>query len=310
MFTSQQNFSIVQTELDTVFFQSLAYDATSPGIATANTPGIFKIINTDRAAYIGSVNKGVGLFSVIGETQTVPLMTPRVTNKYTQLIKDFAGSIEISKDLYDDNMHGVWEADVRDFALKARVTQDDNAFALFRGAFDSVTTADGVFLADTTHALIGGGLQSNLVAGALSTTTLDTAIVLMRTMKDQAGVILGCVPSILLVPPALFTTAIKITESALLQGTGNNDINVYRSAYGFQVYQSPYLSTAAGGLDTDWFLLAPNHSVTRVIRQGIETSLRPWQMSNNRTYLYQANFRETVFCPDYAGFVGGGTTRS
>lgn len=44
-------------------------------------------------------------------------MTPKVTNKYTRLIKDYAGSIEISKDLMDDNMHGVWANDVRDFAL-------------------------------------------------------------------------------------------------------------------------------------------------------------------------------------------------
>jgi hypothetical protein len=171
-------------------------------------------------------------------------------------------------------------------------------------------TADGNAACYNAHALIGGGTQSNVVAGALSTTTLDTGIQLMRTMKDQAGVVLGCVPSILLVPPALFTLAIRITESALLQGTGNNDINVYKSAYGIQVMQTPYLSAAAGGTDTDWFLLSPNHSVTRVIRQDIETALRPWQMSNNRTYLYQANFREVVFISDYSGLVGGGTTRS
>lgn len=304
MFTEAQNFAIVQTELDTVFFQSFEYDASTPGIATAKTGSIFKPIQIDRAAYIGEVNKATGLYPVIGEVQTVPLTTPHVANKYTILVKDFASGIEISKDLYDDNMHGVWSADVRDFALKGRVTQDDNAFALFRNAFTTTLTADGVAFFSASHALIGGGTTSNLITGALSTTTLNNAIVALRTQKDQSGVILGGVPSILLVPPALLKLALEITESALISDTANNAINVYRSAYGIMVYSSPYLSAAAGGSDTAWFLLTPQHSVSRLIRQGIETALRPWQYSNNRTYFYQANFRESVFVPDYAGAVG------
>lgn len=304
MFTEAQNFSIVQTELDTVFFQELAYDQTTPGIATANTAELFKPITTEHAAYIGSVNKGVGLFDIIGEVSTVPLDTPRVTNKYTILVKDFAKGIEVSKDMFDDNMHGVWSAEVRDLALKARVTQDQNAFSIFRNAFTTTLTADGVALISASHTLIGGGTTSNIISGALSSTTLNTATVALREQVDQSGVILGGVPAILLVPAQLFKLAIELTESALIADSGNNALNVYRSAYGFTVYSSPYLGAAAGGSDTAWFLLTRNHSVSRLIRQGVETALRPWQYSNNRTYFYQANFREEVFVPDYAGIVG------
>lgn len=308
MFTEAQNFAIVQTELDTVFFQEYAYDATIPGIATANTGELFKPIATDRAAYIGEINKDVGLFPIIGEVDVVPLDTPRVTNKYTILVKDFAKGIEISKDLFDDNMHGVWAGDVRKFALKARVSQDNNAFKIFRNAFSTATsptlTADGVSFINTAHTLIGGGTTSNVVTGALNSTNLNTAIVALREQKDQSGVILGGVPAILLVPPALFKTALELTDSALISDTANNAINVFRSAYGFSVWTSPYLGNAAGGSDTYWFLLTRNHSVSRLIRQGIETALRPWQYSNNRTYFYQANFREEVFVPDYSGAVG------
>lgn len=303
MFTEAQNFAIVQTELDTVFFQAFQYDNSSPAIATANTAALFKPVTTDHAAYIGQVNKGPGLFSIIGETQTVPLTTPRVTNKYTVLIKDFAEGIEVSKDLFDDNMHGVWAEEVRQLALMARVTQDQNAFKIFRGAFTTTLTADGNALC-STHTLIGGGTTSNVVSGALSTTTLNTAIVSLREQVNQAGVILGGAPSILLVPAKLFKLATEITDSALIADNGNNAINVYRSAFGITVYSSPYLGAAAGGSDTAWFLLTPYHSVTRYIRQGIETALRPWQYSNNRTYFYQANFREEVYVPDYSGIVG------
>lgn len=304
MFTEAQNFAIVQTELDSVFFQSFDYDANFPGIATAKTGDLFKPVETTHAAYITETFKGSGLFPKIGEVQTVPSSTPFVTNKQTTLVADFAQGIEISKNLFDDNMHGVWSKAVADFALVARVSQDDNCFALFRGAFTTTLTADGVALISASHVLIGGGTTSNIVSGALSPTTLNLAIIALRQQKNQAGVILGNVPSILLVPSALFKKAKEITESALLADTGNNNLNVYRSAYGMVVYTSPYLDSVAGGSDTAWFLLSRNHSVSRLIRQGVQTNLRDWGMSNNRSYFYQANFREEAFVTDYAGIVG------
>lgn len=309
MFTEAQNFAIVQTELDTVFFQQFEYDSSTPGIATANTGVIFKPVTTEHAAYIGEINKATGLWNKVTEVQTVPTSNPAVRNKYTIYVQDFADSIEISKDLFDDNMHGVWAEDVKQFALMARVTQDDNAFQLFRNAFTTTLTADGVSFINSAHPLIGGGTVTNVVASfngttALSDGAVNNAIVQLREQKNQAGVILGGVPSILLVPAKLFKQACQITDSALVADSSNNAINVYRSMYGFTVYSSPYLGAAANGSDTAWFMLTPQHSVSRLIRQGIETALRPWQYSNNRTYLYQGNFREQVFVPDYAGAVG------
>jgi Mu-like prophage major head subunit gpT len=307
MFTEAQNLAITRTELDGVFFPEYEYDSTYPSIATAKTEAIFKPVMTTHSAYIHSVNKGVGLFSKIGETQTVPLATPRVTNKQTVLVNDYAQGIDLSKDFFDDNLFGVWSMEVKDMALKARVTQDSEAFGLFRGAFTTTLTADGVAAISASHVLIGGGTTSNLVTGALTATTLNTAIVKMRQQVDQAGVVLGNVPTILLVPSALFKTAVEITESALLvdsANASNNAINVYRSAYGITIYSSPYLDAVSGGSDTAWFLLAKNHTVSRLIRQGIETALTDWTYSKNRSYFYQANFRESYFITDYIGLVG------
>jgi phage major head subunit gpT-like protein len=200
-------------------------------------------------------------------------------------------------------MHSVWSKTVADFAIKARITQDDNAFALFRNAFTTTLTADGAAFI-SSHTLLNGQTQTNLATGALTEATLYNAQVMLRQQKDEAGVIMGNVGTILLVPSKLFKQAIQITESALISGSGNNDINVYRSAYGITVYSSPYLDAVAGGSDTAWFLLARNHAVTRLVRQGIQTALRDWSMSNNRTYLYQANFRETVYVANYIAAVG------
>lgn len=244
------------------------------------------------------------MFPSIGETATVPLSTPRVTNKQTTLIATFAQGIDISKQLFDDNMHGVWAKDVQDFADQAKNTQDYNAFALFRLGFTTALTADGVSIFNSAHPLIGGGTQSNTGTTALAPASLNTGIVNLIEQKNQAGVIMGNSPAVLLVPPAAWKHAREITDSALIADLANNNINVYRSALGITVWTSNWLGAVAGGSDTAWFLLAKNHGFTRLIRQGIETALTDWRYSNNLTYRYQANFREAYFCADYAGSYG------
>lgn len=311
MFTDQQNLALVRTELDRVFFQEFQYDATQPGIATANTAELFKPMPFDRQAFIEEIYKGVGLFSQIGEITTVPEANPSAGNKLTTPVLDWAQGITLSKDWFDDNMHYMWERTIKDLALKARVTQDYNAFGWFRGAFTTSLTADGAAWISDSHTLSNGQTYDNKITAALSDTSLNTAIVMLRQQPDQAGVVLGNVPAYLVVPSALFKKAVALTESALIADSANNNINVYRSAYGITVYSSPYLDnvTGVGGSDTAWFLLARNHSLTRIIRQGLQTALRDWIYSNNRTYYYQANFRETVYAPDYIGAVGSdGTT--
>jgi len=304
MFTEAQNFSIVQTELDAVFFQRFDFNDKFPGVAHATTASIFKPIETTHAAWIQSINKGSGLFPAVGETATVPLSTPHVTNKQTTLINTYAQAIDISKQLFDDNMHGVWAEDVKNFADVAMQTMDYTAFGLFRNGFTTALTADGVSIFNSAHPLIGGGTQSNTGTAALSPTTLNDALVNLIQQKDQAGVIMGNAPETLLVPPQLWKHAREITDSALIADLANNNINVYRSALGITVWTSPWLGAAAGGSDTAWFLLASRHGFTRLIRQGLETALTPWQYSSNLTYRYQANFRENYFCADYAGSYG------
>lgn len=293
--------------MDKVFFQQFDFDETFPGVAHATTAEIFKPQETTHAAWIQSINKGSGLFPSIGEAQTVPLSTPHVTNKQTTAIATLAQGISISKQLFDDNMHGVWAADVQDFAIQAKNTQDANAFGLFRLGFTTALTADGVSIFNSSHPLIGGGTQSNTASGAgsaLSPTSLNTALVNLSEQKNQAGVIMGNTPAVLLVPPALWKHAREITDSALIADVANNNINVYRSALGITVYMSNWLGSVAGGSDTAWFLLAKRHGFTRLIRQGIETALTDWRYSSNLTYFYQANFREAYFCADYAGSYG------
>jgi phage major head subunit gpT-like protein len=314
MFTEAQNFSLVQTELDEVFRQN--YEASVPPMmATAQTAEIFKVTATTHAAYIGNVHKGAGIFPKIGEVQSLPTFTAEVANKWTVTISDFGQGITISKNLFDDDLHGEWQAQVSDLALMARRSQDYYAFALFRGAFTTTLTADGDAWIGS-HTLIGGGTTSNQILAAdvgaattaLTTSSFNIAMKRLAEVKSQSGVPLQCVGDVLIVPPALYITARQIAISALVPENANNAVNVFTSDYSIKVYQNVYLGSASPdglGSDTAWFLLdSKRHAVRRFIRDGITTSLRDWTMSNNRTYFYQVFYREAYAVTDYIGSVG------
>lgn len=303
MLTDAMNFALVRTELDRIFYQKFQWDTSFPSLATAETAALFKPMQIDRAAYVEEVFMGSPLYANISEVQNVPATTPMAGNKLTTYVQDYGQAKDISKDFFDDNMHGMYAKIIEDMAIKARVTQTSNAFGVFRGAFTTTLCADGAALI-ASRTLLNGSTYTNVVSGALSVSTLNDALVLLAQQPDQAGVIMGNQAKYLVVPQALFTHATQITDSALVADSGNNNINVYRSAFGITIYTSPYLGANAGGSDTAWFLLSENHTVTRIIRQGIQTFLRDWGYSTNRTYNYQANFRETCYAVDFQGIVG------
>lgn len=299
------NVALVRTELDEVFMPEFNKISMVSGYADCNTADIFKMESTDKQAEIFETFAGVGLFDNITEAQNVPQDDVLVGNKTVVPVLDFAKGIEIKKNFFDDDQHGVYTKMVKDFASKARKTRDSYAFSIFRNAWTTSLTPDGVSLINASHPLLKGGTQSNYIASALGNTSLDSAIQAIVTQKDEAGVVMGDYPSVLLTELSVHKYAIELTESALVADSGNNNVNFFRSKYGFKVYTSPYMSTAAGCPAGAWFLMTDSHSVTRLIRQGLETALTPWQNSRNRTFFYQANFRETVYAKSYIGVVGG-----
>ena len=304
MFNSAQNRALVQTEIDELFIAKFNGEQ-FPGHVGAEFAPLFQVVNTELDTHFISLFKGANLPQQIGETQSVPRSTPKTQFTKTVTVKDFADSVELSKNLFDDGKFDVIQDTVSDMAVKARIGRDRNAFRPFRNGFTTELTADGVSWFNNSHTLISGGTEDNLVTGALSDSTLNTAIVRLLELKDQAGVIRGSVPSLLVVAPANFKNAVQVTGSELISGSANNDTNMFfKSMMGLQVVTSQWLGAAAGGSDTAWFLLGSNHGLRRLVRQDVQTAMRGWEQSDNRTILYQYNFREEVYVADFCGAVG------
>lgn len=94
------NPDVVKTALDKVFMQEFDILA-GPGQATVATPDIFIQDSADNAAVIAEVFKGSGLWEERAEEQNVPAGTPRITNKVTFTVTEFAKSIDIPKTFFD-----------------------------------------------------------------------------------------------------------------------------------------------------------------------------------------------------------------
>ena len=302
-FSSGLNPNVVKTALDDVFYQE--HDAERhPQYASAETEAIFHQESADSSAVIWEAFKGVGLWGSRQEEQDVPQDSPRIGNQKTFSVANYAASIDIPKNFFDDNKHAAYAKMVKDFARKARLTRDQNAFAVFRNAFTTATTHDAVALISNSHTALNGGTVDNLLTGDLSETTLNTAIIQLLELKDQAGVVDGSLAKVLLVAPSDFKLACEITESELRSSTPDNDMNVYSDKYGIMVYTSDRLGAASGGDDDAWFLLGENHSIYRFVRQGVQTSLVPWQNQRNNNFIYKGEFRETVGAMGWEGIVG------
>jgi len=303
MNTSSLNPNIVKTALDKVFYPEFNGEM-HPGLVTAESSSVFNIESIDSSAVISEIFAGAGLWDLKPEVQDVPEANFKVGNQQTFTVSEYAQSQDISKNLFDDNKFGVVSRAVADMGRKGRMTRDRNAFAIFRNAFTTALTNDGKALIADDHATLKGITVDNKLTAALSESSLNDAIIMLVEQKSQDGVISGSMPKTLLVPPKLFKTACEITESELRSGTGNNDMNAYSTKYNITVAMSPWIGAAAGGSDTAWFLLGDNHSVTRWVRQGIETAIVDWKFQRNNNYIYKASFREVVGALDYAGIVG------
>lgn len=312
--------STIKTALDKVIYQEFEPEKLI-GLATAETSAIFNQVPITKSAQIEEVFGGSGYWETRGELENVPAGQSKVSNQMTFSVVNFAKSEDISKNYFDDEQWNVVTNIVKMMAMNGKQTRNRAAFEIWRGAFAATLTADGSYLCSDSHALMNSGLTvDNYLTAKLAESSLNDAIVSLGQQKSQDGVVMGLNAKTLLVPLARYKLACEITDSDLKSQTANNDVNVYSSKYGIQVFQSPFLGTAVSasagnnqtitaGSNDYWFLLGSFHQVNRYKRQDIVTDLVDYKFSRNNNYVYKAEFREVYGAPDYLGVVGSdGTT--
>lgn len=169
----------------------------------------------------------------------------------------FTQGFIVTREMYDDEEYRQMEKLPRALARAGRAKVEKDAMLPLINGFNGTDYPiyDGEALFSNAHPLLDSdGVGSNLVSGALSDTTLKTALKLMREIPDEAGNLVQFKATRLIIPPALEDTARRLLHSAQIPGSANNDTNEYLRGAGLEIVVLDYLSAAAGGSDTAWFL--------------------------------------------------------
>ncbi len=182
-------------------------------------------------------------------------LSPGLERTYTH--SAFTQGFMVTREMYDDDQYRQLEKLPRAMARAGRAkVEKDAMIPLINGfAASSVTIYDSQPLFSASHPLLdSAGVCSNLATGSLTDANLKSALKLMRETVDEAGNLVQFKADTLIIPPALEDTAIRLLDSKLVPGSGNNDTNKFLNGYGIKIVVLDYLGAAGGGSDTHWFL--------------------------------------------------------
>ena len=181
-------------------------------------------------------------------------LSPGLDRRYVH--DAFTQGFMVTREMYDDEQYRQLDKLPKAMARSGRAKVEKDAVKLLINGFSlEHTIYDGQPLFSEAHPLLDSDKTcSNLIKGALNDENLKAAMKLMRETLDEAGNLIQMKATKLIIPPALEDTAIRLLKSSQLSGTDLNDTNKYLNEYGIEIVVMDYLSEAAGGSDTHWFL--------------------------------------------------------
>lgn len=299
---------LVVTELDKVFLSAFN-SKVGPNMADVDQSDIFIQDKTKLGAVNTELMADSGMWDERSELGDVAEGQIENDDARVFTIVNWAKSLMISKNLFDDHQFGVVKKMMKKFGQKGRLTSRDNGFDIYRGAFATHKTNDGKYIIADDHTNINGDTIDNKATAALSPASLKVLIAMLAEQKDQKGDVVGSEAKCLLVPNRLYAYAVEVTKSELKADTTDNNINTFSSEYNLYVKQSNRISAAAGGSDTAHFLLGNNHTITRFKRQEMQTDWIDYSLDKKNRYEYKGEFREAYGAVSYEDIVGSlGTT--
>lgn len=146
------------------------------------------------------------------------------------------------------------------FTLLAQGNRTTGNAGIWNGK--SITCWDGLAFFSASHVIQHtGATQSNTSSTALSYASLVAARVAMMKIKDDNGEPLLVMPNLLVVPPDLYDTALKITGSAIDPSEGTTtSFQAKNTLSGIKVITSQYLTDT-----NNWYLFDTVNSITNPI---------------------------------------------
>lgn len=149
-------------------------------------------------------------------------------------------TVEIERELVDDEEWGILEEIAEELGFTARYTMEDDSAALFNDitAGSEYLAEDGKSIANAAHTNAdGANSQSNSGSNTLNYSGLGTTRVAMKDFKNYRGLKMLINPDLLIVPRDLEETGWEMTRSAGKPDTMNNNLNFYNGQFSLLVWQ-------------------------------------------------------------------------
>jgi len=152
--------------------------------------------------------------------------------------------------------------------------------------------------AGSGHPLANGSYYGNLITGALSVTTLQTAIATLFKTPDDQGNVMGIKPVRLWVAPDGYANAVEVVNKGVgLRSDTDKHTKNFFDEYGIEVTACEHLT------DTDgWFLQGDYNKAICEISADLEQS--QWVDHDDKSTVHDAIFALNVGALDWRGWVG------
>lgn len=225
-------------------------------------PSIFHMLTSSRNIEKDSSASGLSTLIRRSENQAISYEDEVQGFDVTYTHVNDALGTSVSKQLWEDDQFNVILRKPAHLARAKTRTQERMMADIFNYGFTaggggtaSFTSGDALALFSASHTREdGGATQSNTTTTDLNESSLESALVGIRTQLDHKGQLYMARADTLVVGPALEKEARILLDSQGRVGTANNDINPYQGRLKIVVWD--FLSSASpGGSDTQWFVM-------------------------------------------------------
>lgn len=174
---------------------------------------------------------GFGTVPVVGEAAGVRYDSPLPGFRKTYLHLQYGLGFKVSKIAMDDDQFGVIRKLAVELGRSAHETREITAAYNFNQGFNSSFPGpDGVPLFSSSHPLVGGGVQSNMLAIAADpdVESIRQILTLMRRTVNHRGLRQRIVPKQMILPPELEFVGAEVLGGDQRSDTANRAINAFK----------------------------------------------------------------------------------
>jgi len=189
---------------------------------------IYNVTSSKHQYETDSYVSGFGLVPQKGESEPSSYddIIQGLDTEYT--FPTYSLAYRISREMWEDERYGAINRMPASLGRSMRITIETDGANQFNRAFNTAYTgADGLCLLNSSHILVGGGVQKNTLSAAadFSMPSLEQALIDIAETTDDRGLTLHLIPQKLVHPIELDWTVKKVLRSGSDPDNANDQFN-------------------------------------------------------------------------------------